>query len=339
MKIPGYNIDLERAVKAINTNGYKQVVLQIPEGLKTYMSLFVDFFKEKTDANVIVSADPCFGACDVVGAEFKNMGVDFAVQIGHTEIPDLGTLSIPTLFVNAKSDLDVTKVVKKAIPSLHGKKVGVVTTAQHVHTLDEVKKILVENNFEPVIGDGDDRISVKGQILGCDFSSATSIADKVDCFLFVGSGTFHPLGLFLSTKKPVICVDLYTGEIKEKELDNLKDMVLRQRYGAIARSKDAKIFGILVSVKRGQQRIKLADEIKEKIDSKGKKSIVISLDYFSPTSIESFKEIDCFISTACPRIAIDDYMQYKIPILTPVELDILLGIKKWDEYQFDEILN
>jgi diphthamide synthase subunit DPH2 len=31
-------------------------------------------------------------------------------------------------------------------------------------------------------------------------------------------------------------------------------------------------------------------------------------------------------------------MQYKTPILTPVELDILLGFKKWDDYQFDEIL-
>jgi 2-(3-amino-3-carboxypropyl)histidine synthase len=47
--------------------------------------------------------------------------------------------------------------------------------------------------------------------------------------------------------------------------------------------------------------------------------------------------IDCFVSTACPRIAIDDYMQYKVPIITPIELDILLGYKKWDDYIFDEI--
>ena len=32
------------------------------------------------------------------------------------------------------------------------------------------------------------------------------------------------------------------------------------------------------------------------------------------------------------------YMQYKIPIITPVELDIVLGFKKWDDYQFDQIL-
>ena len=339
MKIPGYKLDLELAIKKINTKGYKQVVLQIPEGLKTYMSLFVNFFKEETSADVVVSADPCFGACDVVGSEFKNMGVDFAVQVGHTEIPDLGTLPIPTLFVNAKSDLDVAKVVKKAIPTLCGKKVGVVTTAQHLHKLDDVKEILVENGFEPVIGKGDNRISMNGQILGCNFSSAKIIADCVDCFLFIGSGNFHALGLILSTKKPVVVGDPYTNEVRDKELDDLKDNVLRQRYGAIARSKDAKTFGMLVGAKKGQQRIKLAYELKKMLESKQKKTYIITVDFFSPTVLESYKDVDCFVSTACPRIAIDDYMQYKIPILTPIELDILLGVKNWDEYQFDEILS
>ena len=63
------------------------------------------------------------------------------------------------------------------------------------------------------------------------------------------------------------------------------------------------------------------------------------INHFSPSIIESYRDIDCFISVACPRIPIDDYMQYKVPILTPIELDIVLGFKKWDEYQFDEILD
>jgi len=47
LKIPGYKLDLELAIKEINTNGYKQVVLQIPEGLKTYISLLQIFLKKK----------------------------------------------------------------------------------------------------------------------------------------------------------------------------------------------------------------------------------------------------------------------------------------------------
>ena len=222
---------------------------------------------------------------------------------------------------------------------LKGKKIGLVSTAQHIHMLENAGEILVKNGFEPIVGNGDDRIDSKGQILGCNFSAAASIADEVDSFLFIGSGNFHPLGLLLSTKKPVIACDPYTNEVKMEELYDLKDIVLRQRYGAIARSKDAKTFGILVGTKRGQQRIDLAYEIQEKLDSKQKKSYIFTMNHFSPPILEGFRDIDCFVSTSCPRIAIDDYMQYEIPILTPVELDILLGLKKWEDYRFDEIRN
>ena len=339
MKIPGNNIDLESATKIINQNNYKRVALQIPEGLKNHVLNIVEYLEKETKATIIISADPCFGACDLVNYEFKNLDVDFAVQIGHTPIPEIENFWIPTMFINAESTLDVTKVIKKAIPHLKGKKIGLVTTTQHIHTLDKVQEILVENNFEPMIGEGDNRIELKGQILGCNFSAAKSIKDKVSMFLFIGSGNFHPLGLLFSTEKPVLIADPYTNQVRDKEIDELKDTVLRQRYGAIARSKDAKTFGILVGTKRGQQRIGHSFKIKETLESKQKKSYIIALEHFSPSNLESFRDIDCFVSTACPRIAIDDYLQFKVPIITPVELDILLGQKKWDDYQFDEILS
>jgi len=339
LKIQDYNIDIEKAVKIINQKNYKRVALQMPEGLKNHAMRLVDQLEKETKAKIIISADPCFGSCDLPNFEYKNLGVDFVIQIGHTPIPSIKDFSIPTLFINAESNLDITKVINKTIPRLKGKKIGLVTTAQHVHMLDKAKEILVKNNFKPITGKGDSRIEYKGQILGCNFSAASAIADKVDMFLFIGSGNFHPLVLILRTKKPVVVADPYTNQVKDKELDELKETILRQRYGAISRSKTAKTFGILIGIKRGQQRIDSSFKIKKLLESKQKKSYVIALDYFSSVNLESFRGIDCFVSTACPRIAIDDYMQYKTPIITPVELDILLGIKKWDDYQFDEIIN
>jgi 2-(3-amino-3-carboxypropyl)histidine synthase len=337
MELSGYSIDVEKAAKAVLENGYKTVALQIPEGLKRSVWKIVEFLEKETQAKIIVVADPCFGACDLVNYELKNLDVDFAIQIGHTPIPDIENFWIPTIFINAVSTKDVTVVVEKSLPSLEGEKIGIVTTAQHLHTLEVVKSILKKHDFVSISSDGDERISEKGQILGCNFSAGTTIADKVDCFLFIGSGNFHPLGLLLSSKKPVIAADPYTNVVKKQELDDLKDTILRQRYGAIANSKNARRFGILVGIKRGQQRIKLANELKELLDSFDKKSIIIALDQFSPISLQGFGDIDCLVSTACPRIAIDDYLQYKIPILTPVELEIVLGKRKWEEYMFDQI--
>ncbi len=338
LNIKGYYIDLEKAIVTITNNNYKNILLQIPEGLKFIFKDFVDFIEQKTKANIIISADPCFGACDVPSFVYKNSDIDLIIQIGHLSIPHLKDADPPIIFLNAFSNVDVSQVVKKALSILNGKKIGILTTAQHIHKLDEIKSILNANNFHPIICKGDKRIDSIGQILGCNFSSATKIIDEVDMYLFIGSGTFHPLGLLLSTKKPVVCCDPHTNEVKYKELEDIKDMILRQRYGAIARSKDAKVFGIVVCSKIGQYRFKKAQTYKKLIESKNKKSYILISNFFSASFLESFRDIDCFVSFGCPRIAIDDYMQYKKPIITPIELEILLGSKKWDDYKFDEIL-
>jgi len=339
MEISGYSIEIEKAVETIKKEGYKIVALQLPEGLKSYASKIVEIIENDTDATVIVSADPCFGACDIANYELKNIGVEFVIQMGHTPIPEVKDLLIPTTFINALSTNDVTKVVEKSIPQLEGKRIGVVTTAQHIHTLNTVKEILEKYNFEPVVSEGDERISAKGQILGCNFSAGMNIADEVDSFLFIGSGNFHPVGLLLSSKKPVIAADPYENNVNKQELQELKDTILRQRYGAIANSKNAKKFGILIGLKQGQQRMELSYKIKELLDDNNKKSIFIAMGHFSPDLLQSLRDLDCFVSTSCPRIAIDDYMQYKTPIITPIELEIILGKRKWEEYQFDQIIN
>jgi 2-(3-amino-3-carboxypropyl)histidine synthase len=337
MEISGYMIDIENATKTIIQHGYKIVAIQIPEGLKRNIFPLVEYLKKETNATVLVSADPCFGACDVVNYEFKNMDVDCVVHLGHTAISDVENFWIPTIFVNVQSTLDVSTVVEKAIPSLVGKKIGLVTTAQHLHTLEIVEAILRKHNLETFSVEGDERISTKGQILGCNFSVGTKMVENVDCFLFIGSGTFHPVGLLMSTRKPVIAADPYTNTVKKQEIEDMKNNMLRQRYGAIVACRSARRFGILIGVKRGQQRLTLAYALQRMLDSDDKLSLLITLDEFSPISLQGF-DLDCYVSTACPRIAIDDYLQYKKPIITPVELEIVLGRREWESYVFDEIL-
>jgi 2-(3-amino-3-carboxypropyl)histidine synthase len=48
-------------------------------------------------------------------------------------------------------------------------------------------------------------------------------------------------------------------------------------------------------------------------------------------------DLDAFLVTACPRIAIDDANMYKKPLLTPEELLIVLDTKRWEDYKLDEI--
>ena len=163
LKINNYNIDFEKAVKEINKKGYKKVVIQFPEGLKNIFSDIVQLFEKKTDATIIMSGDPCYGACDLVESGFLDMGIDFVIQIGHEPIPNISNMLIPTLFLVARADQDISTVINKALPKLSGKKIGILTTAQHLHKIDEIKKILQENGFETIIGKGDNRINKDGQ--------------------------------------------------------------------------------------------------------------------------------------------------------------------------------
>ena len=70
-----------------------------------------------------------------------------------------------TLFIEAKSTKDIIPAVRRALKLLKGK-IGLVSTIQHKHKLEEAKEFLEKNNIKSVIG---------GSVLGCDVSSAKKI--------------------------------------------------------------------------------------------------------------------------------------------------------------------
>ena len=191
------------------------------------------------------------------------------------------------LFIEAKSPLDITKAVEKAVKLLP-KKVGIVTTAQHKHKLKEIKKILEDNKIKAEIG---------GQVLGCDASAAKKL--KVDAILYVGSGRFHPIRISMETGKKVVMANPFTNEARVLE-KNMVEKLKKQQKGALLKFLSSDNIGILVSTKPGQEKFKKAFDLKKKI----KKNCYIFLaDTINPAEFENFPFIDCWINTACPRFA------------------------------------
>ncbi len=326
-----YDLGIDAVTKAIKEKSIKRLMLQFPEGLKSRAAQVKDTIEAATDAEVIIYADTCYGACDL--PHIQDMGIDLIVQFGHSEMHDVGC-GVPVMFVEAHSTVDVIPVVERAIPRL-GKTVGLITTAQHVHELDKVKKYLEEKGVKVFVGKGSKRVPNVGQVLGCNLSSATSIYQDVDCFLYIGSGNFHPIGVAMATDKPVICADPYVNEVRD--VAELKDRMLRQRHGAITQAGEADSFGILVGTKPGQERLDLAFKMKQLAQKHGKKASVLLLNEFGPMKLKPFS-FEAYVSTACPRIALDDYSMYPVPILTPLEFRIVLGESSWEDYRYDEFL-
>src|SRR5439155_142643 len=61
------------------------------------------------------------------------------------------------------------------------------------------------------IGEPDRRVAYAGQLLGCDYHTATVVEGDVDGYLYIGTGDFHPLGVAILIDKPVIIADPERG--------------------------------------------------------------------------------------------------------------------------------
>jgi len=238
------------------------------------------------------------------------------------------------LFVEVFIDIDITELLERALPMLKDR-IGLLTTVQHVGMLPRIRDWLESRGKEVHIGRGDARIKFEGQVLGCNISSVSPIMDKVDQFLYIGSGDFHPLSVAIESDKPVLVIDPLMNEVRE--LGDLKERILRQRFAAITRASEAKRFLVLVSTKAGQMRMDLARELKRKVEAHGRSAEIVLLEEFHPDRLLSY-DAEAYVSTACPRIAVDDYLRYRRPIITPVELEIVLGDREWSEYRMDMIL-
>jgi len=319
--------ETERLVDIIRGRAAKTVGLQFPVGLRTRAVELAQELEAKASVTCIVSADPSFGACDVA-----EMPVDLIVHLGHAPMPHLRYHRM--FFYDLPSPpLASLEFVDKAA-ALLPKRIGLLTTTQFRGWLPEIRAHLEAKGYEVHVGEPDRRVAYAGQLLGCDYHTATVIAGDVDAYLYIGTGDFHPLGVAIIVDKPVVIADPERNEART--LDEVRDRILRQRHGAIARAHDAQTFGIIVSKKIGQERMSLAGDLKALAEKHGRAAEIFLMDLVAPNLLEGYR-VDAWVNTSCPRIAIEDYLTYPKPILTPQEFEIVLGERAWDNYQFDEI--
>lgn len=325
-----YDFRLGEIADWIRKRGASVVALQMPEGIKPHSQKIKDGLEKATGATFLLIGDPCYGACDV-DSRFPAYA-DALVQFGHSEIPAMGH-DLRVLFVEVYFDVDIVPLLEEALPRLMGR-IGLITTVQHVRGLAAVREWLESHGKNVTIGKGDTRIQFDGQLLGCNISAAGSAGDDVEQFLYIGSGDFHPLSVAIETGKEVLVLDPLMSEVRD--MGDLKDKILRQRHGAIVRAEKAQHFLVLVSTKVGQVRMDLALKVKKLAEEHGKAADIVMMERFDPELLMPY-DADAYVSTACPRIAVDDYLRYQKPMLTPVELEIVLGIRDWSDYRMDFI--
>jgi len=321
-----FELEESRLREEIIRRGAKRILLQLPDGLKTETPRLAAII-EDAGALAIVSADPCYGACDLAMDEAEELKVDLIVHYGHSELLKPGLL--PVIYIEARSKIDVKGIIEEAILCLKPwTRIGLVTIVQHIHILSEARDLLKKAGKKVIIGDAG-CMRYLGQVMGCDYSNAEVISGDVEAFLFVGGGRFHAVGLILATMKPVVVADPF--ERKAYLLETDLQRIISRRWADISKARESSILGILIGLKPGQKNLEVALKIKEELEKRGKEAVLLALREITPEIQLHFPTVEAFVNTACPRISLDEPTIFIKPMLTVNEALVMLGRIKWED--------
>lgn len=79
-----YDLELEKVISDIKKNKARNVLIQLPDGLKPKAIEIQDKIENSTKAKVIIWLGSCFGACDLPQGIDK-LNIDMVIQWGHSE--------------------------------------------------------------------------------------------------------------------------------------------------------------------------------------------------------------------------------------------------------------
>ncbi len=285
-----WDFEIQNVITQLRNRGIKKVFIQLPEGLKIYAKEIIDKLNSH-EIECVLSGDSCYGACDL-----RTLKGYVTLHFGHAPFFENEHIYIP---VHWKGELVFPKL------DIKNKHIGILTTVQYELVADMLKTYLEKKG---------NKVTMGGTVLGCDWKNADKVK-SCDVVIFVGTGTFHPKGIAYYFKRKVITFDPITGDIKEIDWQDWeKNSVIRK-----AKAEECNTFGVVVSTKPGQMKLELAKHIKEQLLNSGKKAYIIVMDEITPEKLD-YLPFDCFVITACPRIVLDDWKNYRKPIILPDEI-------------------
>ena len=207
-----------------------------------------------------------------------------------------------------KGKIDLSNLDTSMLPGT----VGLATTVQFLDYIDEITNYIESKGIKIFIDRA--RQKYEGQVLGCDAGSSDKIKDKVDAFLYVGSGRFHPLGV---RGKKIYALDIERMKVEEVDTSALE----KRRYANIYNAKDARTFAILVTTKKGQNELlEKAEVLKKRIEENGRIAFTLVMNEINDANLLGIRA-DAFVNTACPRIVEDHFSK---PIINAEDLDKVL---------------
>ena len=163
-----------------------------------------------------------------------------------------------------------------------GKNIDILYTLQYEKLAKQVKKYFIKKGK---------KIKLK-QVLGC------SIIKSKNPVLMITDGKFHALNIAVNSNKEI---NIFDGNNIEKITKEDLDKYNKIKKAKILKFLSSNEIGILISIKKGQNKLKQALILKEKIEELRKKTFLFICDNVSIQELENFS-LPIYINTACPGL-------------------------------------
>lgn len=317
-------IDEERIFQIIEQKHPRSVALNGPEALVPKIQTAADNITERFGIQAYVIGDACWGSCDLNTHAADMLGADILFNIGHTIAME--SFGDNVFMIGAFDDISFDSVAHKCAQGLAGKykTISLLTDSQHLHRVQEVRKIFEEHGLAVIIGRGKGQLR-DAQVFGCEFYPAYSLQKQVDAYVFLGQSMFHSASIAMSTEKPTFMLDPYFDEFSQ--VNEFARGLQKRAILSIYKALDAEKIGIIIGLKEGQFAHVRALELSKEFERLGRKVQMIALTDITEERVQNFRGIDAFVQVACPRIATDNH--FTKPMLSvPQALALIKLLKK-----------
>jgi 2-(3-amino-3-carboxypropyl)histidine synthase len=133
------------------------------------------------------------------------------------------------------------------------------------------------------------------QVLGC------SIIKSKHPILLIGTGRFHAINLYLQAPEVYLFENNKITKVPKSEIEKVK---IKRKTALMKFLKEDDI-GIVVSTKPGQENLKKAVELKNKLKNKGKQGFIFLSNNIDTAQFENF-DINAWVNTACAGLNLDN---------------------------------
>ncbi|KAG1359706.1 2-(3-amino-3-carboxypropyl)histidine synthase subunit 1 [Cocos nucifera] len=319
-----YDLEIHKTVHRVVSSAARRVALQLPDGLLMYAFPIADILRSSTAAeDVLVLADPTYGACCLDDFAASALQADLLVHYGHSCLVPVPSARLPTLYVFVDIRIDVQRLaaaVRSAFPP--SSKLALAGTVQFVATVHAAKSILSSEGYDITVPQA--KPLSAGEVLGC---TAPTIPKSrgVEALVFVADGRFH-LEAFMIANPGIRAFryDPYLGVLVLEQYDH--EGMKKARKDAILAAREARNWGVILGTLGRQGNTRVLDRVLEHMEQKGLEYSVVLMSEITPARIALFGDsVDAWVQIACPRLSIDWGEGFTKPLLTTFELEIALG--------------